>query len=569
VAERLFGLETEYAFVLLDRQGQRIAQAMATDWLLAAARQRLIHLPDVQSGGMFLTNGARFYIDCGHHPEVAGPELANPWDAARYVKAGERILEDLAADIARNQTSVGQALVFRQNVDYSGTGSTWGSHESYLHRADPALFRQHLIPHLVSRLIYTGAGGFDAHYPGIRFVLSPRVPYLAAEVSEQSTSLRGVLHTKNESLSSPGYNRLHLLCSESLFSEWAIFLRVGVTALVVAMIEEGLRPGDQVKLAAPLEAMRVFAGDPTCQRRIMTARGECLTAVMIQRRYLELAEAHLRDSFMPPWGPDVCREWRQVLDLLESGNPEAVATRLDWAIRFSIVSRFLAAEGYDWPAVDKWNRMAEQPPKTPAKPTPLSELLELDMLFNEPEVRGNLVAELAAEALQRVPDRSASIRPTVPERRASLCAGPASDAAEGFRKFQDLRSRVFELDTRFGQLGGAGLFSQLDRAGVLHHHFPGVDNFEHAREFPPTLGRATLRGACVRQLGHTNSSRQGCMCDWSAIWDQAQNRFLDLSDPFGQHADWKAVSRESEAGMVPFLERHRQIMELLQRARRR
>ena len=89
---------------------------------------------------------------------------------------------------------------------------------------------------MVSRLIYTGAGGFDATSSGIRFVLSPRVPHLAAEVSELSTLSRGVLHTKNESLSSAGYNRLHLLCSESLFSEWAIFLRVGVTAIVVAMI---------------------------------------------------------------------------------------------------------------------------------------------------------------------------------------------------------------------------------------------------------------------------------------------------------------------------------------------
>ena len=402
MADRLFGLETEYAFALLDRQGQRIAQPQATEWLLAAARQQLIHLPDLQSGGMFLTNGARFYIDCGHHPEFAGPELANPWDAARYVKAGEKILEDLAADIARNQSAVAQACFFRQNVDYSGTGSTWGSHESYLHRADPSLFRQHLIPHLVSRLIYTGAGGFDANYPGIRFLLSPRVPHLAAEVSEQSTSLRGVLHTKNESLSSAGYNRLHLLCSESLFSEWAIFLRVGVTALVVAMIEAGLRPGDQVKLSAPLEAMRVFAGDPQCQQTVTTARGESLTAVAIQRRYLSLAEAHLHDSFMPTWAGEVCREWRQVLDLLESGSPEAVATRLDWAMRFSIVSRFLAAEGFDWPAVQKWNRTAERPGRIPAKKTPPPpDLAELDMLCDDEEVLRDLLAKLTAQARQR------------------------------------------------------------------------------------------------------------------------------------------------------------------------
>ena len=68
MAERLFGLETEYALALLDRQGRRIAQPLATQWLLEAASERLTHLPDLQSGGMFLTNGARLYIDCGRRP---------------------------------------------------------------------------------------------------------------------------------------------------------------------------------------------------------------------------------------------------------------------------------------------------------------------------------------------------------------------------------------------------------------------------------------------------------------------------------------------------------------------
>jgi len=545
VAERLFGLETEYAFALLDRQGRRVAQPVAIDRLLQAARRRLIHLPDLQSGGLFLTNGARLYIDCGHHPEFAGPELANPWDAARYVKAGEETLLDLAAELISPPDSGTRAFVFRQNVDYSGTGCTWGSHESYLHRADPRLFRAHLIPHLVSRLIYTGAGGFDSRYPGIRFLLSPRVAHLEGEVSDQSTHSRGILHTKNESLSSAGYNRLHLLCSESLFSEWAIFLRVGVTALVVAMIEEGLRPGDQLKLFSPLEAMRAFAGDPRCQQTVTTTRGESLTAVAIQRRYLSLAEAHLPDAFMPPWAEEVCLQWRQVLDLLEHGSPEALATRLDWAIRYSILHQFLAGQGYSWPAVQQWNQVAEASGKLLAEKTLPPNLPDLQVLYEE----DHLGDEVFPGFLPQLRQHGAS--------------------PEGFKKFRAMRSRVFELDTRFGQLGNAGVFTQLDGAGVLHHHFPGVDNLEHARQFPPSVGRANLRGECVRRLGSTNASRQGCLCDWSAIWDESQRRFLDLSDPFVQHADWKFLARESGPALIPMLERHRQIMELLQHARPR
>jgi proteasome accessory factor A len=546
VAERLFGLETEYAFALLDRQGERISPSPATEWLLDIARQRLSYLPDLQSSGLFLANGARLYIDCGHHPEFAGPELANPWDAVRYIKAGEQILEGLGAELARKNKAIAQVSFFRQNVDYSGAGSTWGSHESYLHKAEPELFRQYLMPHLVSRLIYTGAGGFDSKYPGIRFTLSPRVPHLTAEVSPDSTHSRGVLHTKDESLSASGYHRLHLLCSESLFSEWAIFLRVGVTAVVVAMIEAGSRPGDQLALAAPLQAMRIFAGDPRCQQAVVNARREPVTALAIQRGYLALAEAHLHASFMPPWTGEVCRQWRRALDLLESGSPESVATSLDWAIRFGVFEQFLGAQGYSWQAVKRWNLVAEAIGRILVEKKLPPDFADLELLWNEEKLLDDMLPEFA---------------PQLRQKGASL---------DGFKKFRALRSRVFELDTRFGQLGSEGLFSQLDRAGVLQHHYPGVDNFEHAMECPPAIGRAKLRGDCVRRLGSTNSSRRAYICDWAAIWDQAQCRFLDLSDPFVQQADWQGVSLESGPGLNPrAMGRHRQIMEMLLNARPR
>jgi proteasome accessory factor A len=547
VAERLFGLETEYALVLLDQHGQRIPTSSAAEWLLLAARQQLCHLPDLASSGLFLANGARFYIDCGHHPEFAGPELANPWDAARYIKACEKILEGLGAElVTKHPAAIAQVCLFRQNVDYSGSGSTWGSHESYLHRADPALFRRHLLPHLVSRLIYTGSGGFDSAYPGIRFLLSPRVPHLTAEVSPESTRSRGILHTKDESLSSNGYHRLHLLCSESLFSEQAIFLRVGTTALIVAMIEAGLRPGELLELHAPLQAMQVFARDPRCQQTVNCANHPPLSALAIQRRYLALAEAHRHASFMPPWAPEVCRQWSRVLELLEAGSPESAATSLDWAIRYNVFEKFLQSQGYSWQEVERWNLVTEAISKILAYKNLPADFSDLGSVENEERLLAGILPDWA---------------PPARENGAIL---------DGFKKFRALRSRLFELDTRFGQLGNNGLFSQLERAGVLQHHIPGVDNFEHAMEWPPAVGRAKLRGECVRRLGRINASRTGYLCDWTAIWDQAQVRLLDLSDPFRQQADWQSVSLDSNSALnTNRMARHAEIAEMLCHARTR
>ena len=37
-----------------------------------------------------------------------------------------------------------------------------------------------------------------------------------------------------------------------------------------------------------------------------------------------------------------------------------------------------------------------------------------------------------------------------------------------------VKKELFEIDTRFGQLGGGGLFARLDEAGVLTHHIAEI-----------------------------------------------------------------------------------------------
>ena len=138
VADRLFGLETEYAFSALGPRGARVGQGPALSRFMELARENLPHLPDRGSSGVFLQNGSRLYLDCGGHPELATPELANPWDACRYALAGDRILAMIADRLAARESAVEQVVLTRCNVCYSpASRSTWGSHESYGHRMAP------------------------------------------------------------------------------------------------------------------------------------------------------------------------------------------------------------------------------------------------------------------------------------------------------------------------------------------------------------------------------------------------------------------------------------------------
>jgi len=453
------GLETEYAFNFFGPNGEVLDRDEGLRRTLALARKHLVCLDDCGAAGVFLSNGGRLYIDAGSHPEYSTPECASPHDLVRHVLAGERILVDLAERLCASVPGV-KVEFLRCNVDYASS-STWGCHESILHYGSQELIAERIIPHLVSRLIYTGSGGFDnASGPPV-FLLSPRVAHMTRKVSSHSTEQRGIFHTKDEPLCSGGFHRLHILCSESLCSQIATFVKVGATALVVRLITAGVSIGSEVAMESPLKAMRTFATDPSCTKQVTVAGGKKFTAIDIQRVYLEAAEKQIGASFMPPWAAEVCGEWRRLLDLLSRG-PEAVAQTLDWAIKYTLYRERARRQGIAW-------------------------------------------EEVSSKA--------------------------------------DLRNELFQIDMRWGELGVAGIFNQLDAAGVLSHAIPGLEGVAEAVHTPPEQGRARARGEAIRRLHSEARGATRYQCTWSNILNGRDGRYFDLSDPFGRNADWRGGER--------------------------
>jgi proteasome accessory factor A len=509
MAERLFGVETEYA--INGMRGQEAAdRALIVRNLLDLAHGTLPHLRDSSSSGLFLENGARLYLDCGLHVEHATPECANPWDAVRYIEAGHRTILDLIQKFASGRGCGVETGCYRINVDYSGNPATWGCHESYLHRIPPDALPAHLIPHLVSRIVYTGAGGFDPLSGGLRFTLSPRTSHIERTISADSTNNRGIFHTKDEPLCN-GHHRLHVLCGESLCSQLAMFVKFGATCLVVAMTEAGLCPGDAVQLVAPLEALRTVAGDVACKKVLRVKGSRGMTAIAIQRHYLAMAEAHLGEPFMPPWAPAICEQWRQVLDLLEAG-PAAASKVLDWAIKLSLYASYASRRGLNWDRLPFWADVLDR----------------MRLALELPPDNGQFPLELAIGPETPIPDVVAELQPLL--RRKGV-------RWDELRRVVALRAEFLQIDMRFGQLGPQGVFTVLDEAGILNHRVSGIDNIEHAMLNPPSTGRAKLRGAVVRRVA--GDKEGNWYCDWQRIFSRKYGRLCDLSDPFAPAESWR------------------------------
>jgi hypothetical protein len=336
-------------------------------------------------------------------------------------------------------------------------------------------------------------------------------------VSPESTGQRGIFHTKDETLSGTGTHRLHLLCGESLCSEIATWLRIGTTALVVAMIDAGLSPGAAVNLESPLEALATYAADPGCTATAPVGGGAEMSAVQVQRHYLHQAQEHLGEGFMPPWAEEVCARWETVLDRIEE-EPASLASILDWALKFAIYKDRVERCGLQWGDLPSWNHI----------------VATISDALRKAKYKGKAPVEVVlgtGRAKSPIPRTIEKLNPFLEERSLSW---------DMLKPFVELRRQLFEVDVRFGQLGDGGIFTELDRAGVLDHHAPGVENIDEARSNPPATGRARIRAQAVR----THARDSGYMCTWTGIWDYKGERMMDLSDPFEDEVKWKKLPRE-------------------------
>jgi proteasome accessory factor A len=522
----LFGIESEYAVSGLGRNGARRDQEALVKRLLGLAKNQVATLPDAGSWGLFLSNGGRFYVDSGLHPELATPELSDPAHLVKYIVGGEQFLARLIQQVERESGGKSQVACFRCNVDYGATGSiTWGCHESYLYRAGPLAMPAQIIPHLVTRIVYTGAGGFNSTSLGIRFLLSPRVPHLVKVISSNSTSDRGIFHDKDEPLSGNGFHRLHVLAGESLASHRAIWLKAATTALIVELVDAGFKPGAKVALQSPIQAMWTVASDPECKAPITLSDGSESSAIAVQRHYHAFVEKHLGDLRAPNWAAEACREWGQTLDRLER-DPVSLATTLDWPLKLQIFRRRARRRGMDWESLALWNPVVERSQALLQHTRRAGERVTAD-LFLSPQ-------SPAREDVQ-------TLTPTL--------ASSGLDWGQ-LETFLALRRELCEIDMRFGQLSEQSIFAVLDRAGVLSHRVPGVDHFEDAIVSPPPYGRARLRGEVVKRLAGQNGRY---LCDWQAVWDQVDSRVLDLSDPFSTEEHWRAANEDELDPAAPSL----------------
>jgi len=289
------------------------------------------------------------------HIEYASPECLHLHDLVTYELAGDDLLQSSLIALGAE----GRVSFIKNNVDHH-TGATFGCHENYLMKREaqftPPILGT-LLTFLATRQIFTGAGrvgqsnplAFDFEPPQpeaqVSFQLSQRADHIVNDIYQWVQFNRAIINARDEPLADyRKYRRLHLLIGDSNMSPFAAALKIGTTACVLSLLEDGCLPRNLV-LADAVRSTRDISRDPAHQWIVHLENGKTIGALDVQWEFHELARKNLRNrSAETNW---LLENWRFVLEALER-NHESLIGGVDWITKKWLLETFMEEEKLRW-----------------------------------------------------------------------------------------------------------------------------------------------------------------------------------------------------------------------------
>jgi len=395
---KIVGIEEEYALHMKGNHGLTPFQASCT-LLNAYARKKGLRAPEIKllwdyghetpfndiRGPLFgkitgqevisdednlrintlLPNGARLYTDHAH-PEYSTPECLSARQVVACDKAGDLIIREALVAQKDFLPSLNIRL-FKNNIDYQG--HSYGSHENYLMEAEaheecfvrnPEKVLGIVVPFLVTRQLFAGAGRIGSETPQdplIPYQVSQRAEFFETIFGLETMYSRPLINTRQEHHADPKrFRRLHVILGDSNMSEFASFLKIGSTQIVLQMLEDGFLTTD-LTLKDPVRALRTVAKFDLV---LELADGRTMSALDIQREYLQKAEEYCQSGIGPqvPDADMILKSWRYALDGLEKlklskdfdllDDPLQLTRRVDWVTKLWLIQRYRQGRKLAW-----------------------------------------------------------------------------------------------------------------------------------------------------------------------------------------------------------------------------
>ena len=215
----------------------------------------------------------------------------------------------------------------------------------------------HATAHFVTRQIFTGSGKIGCEIPGvdpesIKYQITQRADFFEEEVGLETTLKRPIINTRDEPhADSTKYRRLHVICGDANMSELQTYLKLGTTAIVLAMIDDDIAPDDCV-FETPVQTLRQVSYDIDLAMVHRLVNGQKVSALDVQWAYYAAAEKWAdRHGFEvvggEAIGKDLMSRWNEVLVALES-DPDSLTDSIDWIAKRRLYEGYRSRHDLDW-----------------------------------------------------------------------------------------------------------------------------------------------------------------------------------------------------------------------------
>jgi proteasome accessory factor A len=197
-----------------------------------------------------------------------------------------------------------------------------------------------LIPFLVTRQIFTGAGKVLQTARGPIYSIAQRAEHIWEGLSSATTRSRPIINTRDEPhADAEKYRRLHVIVGDSNMSEYTNFVKVGSTACLLKMMEDESCVLRDLTLENQTRAIREISHDITCRRKIRLASGRELSALDIQREILDKALRYADTGRFDALEMKALEMWEHCISTIEN-DPLKLNREVDWVIKYHLVEAF-------------------------------------------------------------------------------------------------------------------------------------------------------------------------------------------------------------------------------------
>lgn len=367
--DRVVGIENEYGAIVEKPNGDYensplVASISPFPWFLKQ-QNGIFGVLTASDNRLWFPNGGCLYIDQSH-PEYASAECRRVRDVVAYNKAGEILLHKIFSIPGKEDEKI---HLFKNNVAENKEGETprnitFGCHENYLvfglKQGLGVNFRP-IFPFLATRQIFDGAGWWKDPKED-EFIYSQRAPFIVKEISSSTvTSERAILNTRAEDHTKPNSeaHRLHLILGDANMLEFALFLKIGTTSLMLSMLEDKALHLYEVEIISShafqnqegsARVLKHVSSLSDLREKVILLKSSenysmndrLISPIELQKLYCEQACRYVQETSFESEESEteayaVCNAWSKTLDALQNKDENWLVGRIDYATK-----RFLA-----------------------------------------------------------------------------------------------------------------------------------------------------------------------------------------------------------------------------------